>query len=300
MNSILECSQIAKKFGRSEAIRNATTAFEEGAVHGLLGANGAGKTTLLHILSGLIYPSQGQVLYDGQQVHDNPAVTPNICLVKSDERSWADYKVKDLIKYCSLLLPYWDEKFAVELLRKFRLPGNKKYKHLSRGMQSMVGIVKGLASRAPLTLFDEPTLGLDADMRETFYELMISDCGERQRTMILSTHQIDESANLFQYITLLEQGVVTSHMDKDAFVEQAHYLQGDTSLLLALASDPRVLHEESLAGTTVLVWYGELENQVDLERRGIKIGPVPLQKLFVYLTRKGNLNSEEKYYGNFS
>ncbi len=300
MNPIMECRQIAKNYGKSQAVRNATTVFEEGAVHGLLGANGAGKTTLLHIISGLIYPSQGQVLYDGQPLHDNPSVAPNICLVKSDERSWADYKVKDLINYCSLLLPAWDEKLAAELLQKFRLPGNKKYKQLSRGMQSMVGIVKGLASRAPLTLFDEPTLGLDADMRETFYELMIADCGERQRTMILSTHLIDESANLFQYITLLEQGVVTSHMDKDEFVEQAHYLQGDTSLLQGLASDPRVLHEESLVGTTVLVWYGELENRDDLERQGIKIGPVPLQKLFVYLTRKGNSNSEEYNNGNFS
>lgn len=300
MNPILECRQIAKNFGSTEAIRNVTTTFEEGAVHGLLGANGAGKTTLLHILSGLIYPSQGQVLYDGQQVHDNPAVTPNICLVKSDERSWADYKVKDLMHYCSLLLPYWDEKLATELLRKFRLPAKKKYKQLSRGMQSMVGIVKGLASGAPLTLFDEPTLGLDADMRETFYELMINDCGQRERTMILSTHQIDESSNLFQYITLLEQGVITSHMDKDAFVAQAHYLQGDSSQLLALVSDPHVLHEESLAGTTVLVWYGELDNRVELERRGIKISSVPLQKLFVYLTRKGNLNSEETNDGYFS
>lgn len=285
-----------KSFGSTQAVREATVSFEEGAVHGLLGANGAGKTTLLHVLSGLMYPSGGEALYAGEPIHNNPAVMPKICLVKSDERSWADYKVKDLMRFCSLMLPAWDEAMAIELLRKFRLPSNKRYKHLSRGMQSLVGIVKGLASRAPLTLFDEPTLGLDAEMRETFYELIIKNCDDRSRTMILSTHLIDESANLFEYITLLEHGIVTSHMDTESFVAQAYYLQGDTSLLDPLAADPHVLNRESLAGTTVLVWQGELENRKMLEQLGVKISPVPLQKLFVYLTRKGNSNPEDANY----
>lgn len=293
MSSILECKQISKSFGKSQAIIDATVTFEPGAVHGLLGANGAGKTTLLHILSGMIYPTNGAVTYNGQPVHENPAAMSNICLVKSDERSWADYKIKDLMKFCSLLLPGWDDSKATSLLKKFNLPANKRYKHLSRGMQSQLGIVKGLASKAPVTLFDEPTLGLDADMREAFYELIIEECSEQERTMILSTHLIDESANLFENITLLEHGLITMHQDIDSFLEHAYYLQGDSHVLQPLFQDTRALHVESLAGTTIVAWYGELTaERARLERQGIKITPLPLQKLFVYLTRKGKSTKE--------
>ncbi|MNJ62584.1 ABC transporter ATP-binding protein YtrB [compost metagenome] len=72
--------------------------------------------------------------------------------------------------FCSLLIPTWDQSYAEELLRIFNLSPHKRYKNLSKGMQSLIGIVKGLASRCPVVLFDEPTLGLDADMRETFYD----------------------------------------------------------------------------------------------------------------------------------
>lgn len=294
MSSMLECRQISKNFGKSRAVIDATISFEPGAVHGLLGANGAGKTTLLHILSGMIYPSQGVVTYGGQQVHENDSAMSSICMVKSDERSWADYKVKDIMKFSSLLLPGWDDRKARSLLQRFHLPANKRYKQLSRGMQSQLGIVKGLASQAPITLFDEPTLGLDADMREAFYELIIQECSNSDRTMIISTHLIDESASLFEYIALLEEGVITKHQDTDSFLEHAYYLQGSSTALERLSEDPRVLHAESLAGTTILAWYGDLTNEwTALEQQGIRITPLPLQKLFVYLTRKGRFNNKE-------
>lgn len=291
---MLECRQVSKNFGSSQAIIDATMSFEPGAVHGLLGANGAGKTTLLHMLSGMIYPTRGAITYRGQQVHENGLAMSSICLVKSDERSWADYKIKDIMRFCSLLLPGWDEQKAHSLLRRFNLPANKRYKQLSRGMQSQLGIVKGLANHSPVTLFDEPTLGLDADMREAFYELIIQECSNRDRTMVISTHLIDESSNLFEYIALLEEGVITKHQDTDSFLEHAYYLQGSSAALEPLCNDPRALHAESLAGTTILAWYGDLTKEwAQLEQQGIRVTPLPLQKLFVYLTRKGRFSNKE-------
>ncbi|MNI27021.1 ABC transporter ATP-binding protein YtrB [compost metagenome] len=283
---ILECRDLNKRYRKTEAIAQATASFERGAIHGLLGANGAGKTTLLHILSGQIYPSSGECLYEGQPIHENPLAMSQICFVKSDERSWSEYKVKDLMIFCSLLIPTWDQSYAEQLLRLFHLSANKKYKNLSKGMQSLVGIVKGLASRCPVVLFDEPTLGLDADMRETFYDLLIRDYGESQRTIILSTHLIDESAKLFQYLTLLEHGKITSHLETEEFMKQAYYLQGNSSILERLMPDERVLHHERLGSTSIVVWCGQLEEEMSLRQQGVEISPVPLQKLFVYLTRK--------------
>lgn len=294
LKPLLQCRHVSKRFRDTLAVREATISFERDAIYGLLGANGAGKTTLLHLLAGQIYPSQGDILYEDRPVHENPQAVNNICFVKSEERSWMDYKVKQLMTFSSLLYPYWDEDFANELLQIFRLPLGKRYKNLSRGMQSLVGIVRGLASRSPLTLFDEPTLGLDADMREKFYEILIQDYSENPRTIILSTHLIDESARLFQYITLLEQGTITAHTETERFMEQAHYLQGDSSLLERLSHDTRVLHQESLARTTRLLWWGDLDNREELIRQGIEIHPVPLQQLFVYLSRRGHESSRSE------
>lgn len=291
---LLECRHVSKQFSGTIAVKEATASFERDAIHGLLGANGAGKTTLLHLLSGQIFQTQGDILYEGSSVHENPHAVANICFVKSEERSWMDFKVKHLMNFCSLLYPHWDEEFANELLQTFRLPLGRRYKNLSRGMQSLVGIVRGLASRCQVTLFDEPTLGLDADMRETFYDLLIRDFSENPRTIILSTHLIDESAKLFQYITLIEQGTITTHLETEQFMEQAHYLQGNSSLLECLSEDPHVLHQESLAGTTRLVWWGDLDNREQLIHQGIEIQPVPLQKLFVYLTRKRLRSSQSE------
>lgn len=287
---ILECRNLTKSFKNTQAISSANVSFERGAIHGLLGANGAGKTTLLHLLSGQAFPSRGECIYEGQTLHENPLAMSQICFVKTEERSWNDYKVKDLMTFCSLLFPYWDQPYAEELINRFHLQRNKHYKHLSRGMQSLLGIIKGLASRSPVVLFDEPTLGLDADMRETFYDLLVREYSESDRTFIVSTHLIDESSKLFQYLTLLEHGKITSHLETEDFLKHAYYLQGSSAILDRFKNDERVLHHESLGGTSIIVWSGQLEEEMSLRQQGIDITPVPLQKLFVYLTRKNQRN----------
>ncbi|MNJ46151.1 putative ABC transporter ATP-binding protein AlbC [compost metagenome] len=156
---------------------------------------------------------------------------------------------------------------------------------MSRGNQSLLSIVKGLASRSPITLFDEPTLGLDAEKREAFYELLLRDYSENPRTLILSTHLIDESADLLQYVTLLQQGTVTAHKSVEEFTNQARYLQGSTKQLEPFLRDARVLNREFLGQVTRIAWLGSLNNESILREQGINISPIPLQKLFVYLTR---------------
>ncbi len=89
---------------------------------------------------------------------------------------------------------------------EFRLPLNRKIKKLSRGQQSAVGVIVGLASRAPLTFFDEPYLGLDAVARQRFYDLLLKDYAEHPRTVILSTHLIDEVSNLLEHVLVIDDG----------------------------------------------------------------------------------------------
>lgn len=300
LDNTLKCHQIYKKFGDTQAVHDATVEFEPNAIHGLLGPSGAGKTTLLHLISGQLFPDQGAVTAGGHPVHENSSIVSQICFVKAVERAWSEYRAKDIIKFCSLLHPGWDAEFAAEMMDRFRIPLKQKYKHLSRGNQSLLGIVKGLASRSPITLLDEPTLGLDAEKREVFYELLLRDYSEHPRTMILSTHLIDESADLFQYITLLQQGTVTAHRETEEFASQARYLQGSAQQLEAFLGDARILNKESLGNVTRIAWLGPIDNEPYLREQGIEISPVPLQKLFIYLIRQEQQISEVPAHENVS
>ncbi len=99
----------------------------------------------------------------------------------------------------------WDQKFAEELAGKFQLNITEKYHKLSHGMQTVVGIIKGLASRATITIFDEPTTGLDAAHRELFYSLLLEDYGEYPRTIILSTHLVEEVTHVIEEVIIIKK-----------------------------------------------------------------------------------------------
>ena len=122
---------------------------------GLLGRNGAGKTTLMRIITGQEFPSSGDLRVFGEDPAENDPVLRRMVFVR-EEQSYPDFQVRHAIRVASWFYPNWDEDLAQQLLEDFELPPQRRIKRLSRGMRSAVGIVIGLASRAELTLFDEP------------------------------------------------------------------------------------------------------------------------------------------------
>jgi ABC-type glutathione transport system ATPase component len=120
-----------------------------------------------------------------------------------------------------MVYPEWDADLAASLLADFDLPAKRSVKKLSRGMTSAVGIVLGLASRAPLTLFDEPYLGLDAVARQLFYDRLIADYAEHPRTVVLSTHLIEEIAGLLERVLLIDRGRVLLDADAESLRDSA-------------------------------------------------------------------------------
>lgn len=106
---------------------------------------------------------------------------------------------------CSMFYKNWDGKYAEELAGKFQLNITEKYHKLSHGMQTVVGIIQGLASRAPITIFDEPTTGLDAAHRELFYSLLLEDYGKYPRTIILSTHLVEEVTHIIEDVIIIKK-----------------------------------------------------------------------------------------------
>ena len=143
----------------------------------------------------------------GEAPAENEAVLRRMVFVR-EEQAYPDFRVGHAIRVASWFYPNWSEELARQLLADFDLPLRRRIRKLSRGMRSAVGIVIGLAARAELTVFDEPYAGLDAVARQLFYDRLLADFAEHPRTVVLSTHLIDEVADLLEHVVMLDRGRV--------------------------------------------------------------------------------------------
>ncbi|HEX5167349.1 MAG TPA: ATP-binding cassette domain-containing protein, partial [Thermomicrobiales bacterium] len=195
MTMAVETRGLTLRYGEKTALDNLSFALDGGKIYGLLGRNGSGKSSLLSVLAAFRKADAGEVLVGGEPVFENPAITEQICLIRESvdvfERSAT---IESVLGFTSAIRPGWDAEYAGRLLDAFELDPRQKVKDLSRGKQSALGAILGLASQAPLTMFDETYLGMDAPSRYCFYEELLADYIAHPRTMIVSTHLIEEVA----------------------------------------------------------------------------------------------------------
>lgn len=201
----VQVSGLTKRFGSFAAIDDVSLTIEPGRIHGLLGRNGAGKTTLMQLITGQDFATHGDIHVFGEKPTENARVLQNVCFIKESQRYPEDFQPKHVLRSAPWFFENWDAEYAEQLVDEFRLPLNRRIKKLSRGQLSAVGVIVGLASRAPLTFFDEPYLGLDAVARQLFYDRLLEDFAEHPRTVVLSTHLIDEVANLLEHVIVIDQ-----------------------------------------------------------------------------------------------
>ena len=159
---------LGRRYRDQAALDNVSLTVEPGTVTGLLGRNGAGKTTLLRVITGLEFPTTGEVKVVGAAPAENDAVLRRMAFVR-EEQAYPDFRVGHAIRVASWFYPNWSAELAEQLLADFELPLGRRMRRLSRAMRSAVGIVIGLVARAELTLFDEPYAGLDAVARQKLH-----------------------------------------------------------------------------------------------------------------------------------
>ena len=180
----------------------------------------------------------------------------------------------------------WDAEFAERLVQDFRLPLKRYIKKLSRGQLSAVGVIVGLASRAPLTFFDEPYLGLDAVARQIFYDRLLEDYAEHPRTIVLSTHLIDEVANLLEHLLVIDQGRILLDRDADEVRGSATTVAGGRAAVESFVSDRAVIGREGIGGLASVTIDGRLDraDRLRAAELGLELAPVSLQQLIVHMT----------------
>jgi ABC-2 type transport system ATP-binding protein len=204
--------------------------------------------------------------------------------VKESQRYPDNFRVRDVLLAGRLLFADWDERFARALVDDFNLPLSRQVKKLSRGMLSALGVIIGLAARAPLTLFDEPYLGLDAVSRQLFYDRLLADYAEFPRTIVLSTHLIDEVSDLIEHVLLIERGQLVLDEDAETLRGQVVTLTGPATAVDALSANTDELHRERLGPLTRATVRGWVEPG-QARAAGVELQPVSLQQLVVRITK---------------
>lgn len=279
-------TSLGVSYGRSPALTDVTLDLEPGRIHGLLGRNGAGKTTLLSALASLRSPSAGTIAIDGASPFEDERRMEHTCLVRESGDVIGDESLKVNLDWFALARPTFDRAYANHLLDAFELSPRAKPQALSRGQASAFGVVVGLASRSPLTMFDEVHLGMDAPARNRFYDELLADFAAHPRTIILSSHLINEIETMLETVTIIDRGRLLLSEEADELRTRGATLTGPAAAVDQLTAGQSVIGTRDLGPTRQATLFGNLDTATldRADEHGVTVGPVPLQDLFIHLT----------------
>jgi ABC-2 type transport system ATP-binding protein len=283
MTPTISATALSRRYRDQIALDDVSLRVEPGTVTGLLGRNGAGKTTLMRIITGQEFPSSGDLRVFGEVPAENGPVLRRMVFVR-EEQSYPDFQVRHAIRVASWFYPNWSEELAQQLLEDFDLPPRRRIKRLSRGMRSAVGIVIGLAARAELTLFDEPYAGLDAVARQLFYDRLLAEFAEHPRTILLSTHLIDEVADLLEHVVMLDHGRVALDAPADDVRGTGMTVSGSAAAVEEFVAGRTVWHRQRLGSRASVTIADSLDLAAQAQARGLGLSlePLSLQQLLVH------------------
>ncbi|ARF16090.1 ATP-binding cassette domain-containing protein [Sporosarcina ureae] len=289
MTRKVEASNISVSYNEFEALLDINFTLENGKIYGMIGRNGAGKTSLLSVIAAYRKATSGEMKIDGENIFENENAMSQVMFVHQTDYKDHHDTISKYFDLAERYRPTFDRKYAEQLVQLFHLPTNKPLRKLSAGMQSAFNVTIGLASKTPITIFDEAYQGMDAPTREIFYNEVLEEQARNPRIFILSTHLISEMEYLFDEVLIIHQGTLILQEEVDTLLERGYSVTGPTSDVVEVVAGLHVLNEEQLGGTKSMMLYGELtkEKEDEIKRKELEIGNVSLHELFIHLTKEG-------------
>lgn len=289
--SELQISHLTKEYGTVCALQDVSVNFGENKIYGLLGRNGAGKTTLLNLICSRLFPTQGEIRLDGKPVQENEAVLQDVFCMTEQQLYPEAMKVRELFRWIKEFYPTFDQDYAWELARKFGLKTNRRLNELSTGYSTIVKLILALAVNTPFVLYDEPVLGLDANHRELFYRELLDDYMKRPKTVIISTHIIEEVSDLLEHVIILKGSRIAVDDAVENVLKRAYCVSGPQAAVEAYAQGRKCIGFDRIGAfaSAALLEEKTEEGNREIARLGLETSAVELQKLFIYLT-----NGEEE------
>jgi ABC-2 type transport system ATP-binding protein len=253
MPALIEARNLTKKYGAQVALDRVNFSVEPGRIVGLIGPNGAGKTSALRAILGLTaYQGQLQVL-GREPFRDRTALMHDACFIADVAVLPSWLRVDDAVDFVAGVHPRFRRDRAAALLAKTEIAGTRRMRELSKGMKTQVHLALTMAIDAKLLVLDEPTLGLDILARRAFYDALVNDYMDETRTILITTHQVEEVENLLTDVLFIDKGriVLDSSLD-DIAVRYAAVEVGADRIDAARAEKP--FHERRMLGKMVLYY----------------------------------------------
>lgn len=283
----VECKDVTKSFGENVVLDHVSFQLETGNIYALLGRNGAGKTTLMNCLCTKYLPDSGEIHILEEEAYENEKVLNQICFMSDQMDVFELKKVKNILFYASTFYEHWNEELMKRLLDFFEISEKKVYGELSKGQQTVIGIIIGLCSGCEIVLLDEIYSGLDAVARQNFYEILLEEQEKKPRTFILSTHLIEEMTGLFTNVVMLDKGKILLNEDMEVVYSKSFKCVGRTGQEELLAGK-NILYKKQMGTITEYNIYDviTLAEKKELEEKGFTISPLSLQELFIAFTQE--------------
>ena len=275
----LKISHLSKKFGRRVILDDVSFTLEPAKIYGLLGRNGAGKSTLLNLISNRIFPTSGSIKLGDQEVNTDQTLD-KIFLIGEDNLYYKQVKINQMFDLADGAYGNFDYQNAEQMLKQFELDGNQKFAKLSTGQKTAAKISLALNVDADYIFLDEPVLGLDANHREIFYQELIKSYQKRPRTIVLSTHLIDEIQQLVEHVILIDRHRVLEDADAQDLLDRAYDISGPAKLVDQYTEGLNVLSTTDLGNIRTAHVFDQLPEDRILPDQ-VQIGHYDLQHLFI-------------------
>ena len=295
MNDVVKTADLCKRFGKTNALDGMSLTIAENSITGLIGRNGSGKTTLMKILAGLLDKTSGHALVFGEEPMDNLPVLGKLVYTYHNVPYDPALNLKTILFAYKTMFTGFDAGFADKLMNYFELGGKMKYRSLSQGMASIFNFLCALSCRAPLTMLDEPVLGMDVTVRKSAYEILLRDFAEHPRTFIVSSHLLSELEGVLSDILLIEQGSVVLNSPIDDVRQSAYRVDGDPPSVEKYAEGKKVIARKTSDLSCFAVIHEPCtEAAAEIAaKQGLAVSTVRAEELCVYLTQQNKEDEME-------
>ncbi len=274
----LELRHLSKSYPGFQ-LRDFNLTLPQGCIMGLIGENGAGKSTAIKLILDIVRKDSGTVTVLGRDHSELTLMKEDIGVVLDEVGIPSALTARQVGKIMSGIYRQWDMPKYQALLSQLRVPDNKAFQNLSRGMKMKVGIAIALSHNAKLLILDEATSGLDPVVRDEVVEMLMDFTRDAQHSILISSHIVSDLEKLCDYVAFLHRGELLLCEEKDRLLDAYCFVQGTTDQLDSLPSSAVRGRRVTPYGTTAIVQ----RSQVPVSW---KTGPVSIEELFVFMVKE--------------
>ncbi len=212
---MLEIKDLWKGYYKTKVVKGVNIKIDKGEIHGLIGENSAGKTTLIKCVAGVYKPDEGEILYDGEPIYDNPSVKEKVGYVADSNEYISLYTVLRMVDMYETFYPKFSRDKFNEYNEIFKLEVNKRIYSLSKGQKMRLAFMLETAKQPDYLILDEPTSGLDPVAKSKFFEMLINEVEHNNIGVLISSHNLEGLERICDSVTMLHEGEVERQMSME-------------------------------------------------------------------------------------